>query len=299
MWLTISLANMLFLVGLRLTQKKFVASSTMNAFRINWLTFAMSLPIIIGIIVTHLQPIAHLSSSFWLALIVVVVGYYPLVNYLYFHTIRQNELSSILPLLGLIPVLTALFSWLLLQQTPSWPAVIGIVSISASIYALYQRAGNVWYEPLVALGSSTAARAMGVVSLITAVAAVGDKFAIERSSTSLYLALNTVGALLVLGFCDVMTVRRQDSRTFWREMGRLSNSQWRVLISLGVLWFMAQILGFVAINISPNVAYVQAITSLDIVVASVAAVLLFHERFNRHKLFCYGLSAFGVVMIAL
>jgi drug/metabolite transporter (DMT)-like permease len=298
-WLSVSFANMFFMVALRLAQKRFVSSSKMSTFQINWLSFAISLPVTLVIIVTHARSIEQLSVAFWLVLVAVVVGFFPAVNYLYFRVIRENELSDILPLFGLIPIFTAVFGWLFLGQTPAWTAAIGIVAVSVSIYVLHERAGKAWYQPLLALGSSHAARVMLVVSVITAIAAIGDKFAIQRSSTSMYMALNTTGAFIILAACDLIESRNQGKHAFRKEMAGLSVSQWKLLAVLGLVQLGTNVSSFAAVNISPNTSYTIAIRNLNIVVASLAAVLLFHERVNRYKLLSYGLSALGVVLIAL
>lgn len=299
MWLTVSIVNMLFVAATRLLQKSFVSRSKMNAFRLNLLMFGFGLPFMAIIIATHVQTIGHLHPAFWLTLIAVVVGYYPATSYLYIRTIRENELSAVLPLQSLIPVFTAGFGWSLLGQDPSLIAFGGILAVTASIYVLYRQPGTSWYRPIAALGSSGAARAMLIVSLIAAAASIGDKFAIEQSGVSIYLALNITGAVIVLALCDLIAVRKHAVQPLKPEMTNLSRNQLVMLLGLGLLQLLSIILSFVAVNITANTSYTLAIRNLNIVVASLAAVVLLGEHVNRYKLLSYGLSAIGVVMIAL
>jgi drug/metabolite transporter (DMT)-like permease len=270
----------------------------MNAFRINWLAFTFSLPVIIIIIAFNINIIERLSSAFWLTLVAVVVGFYPIVNYLFFDVIRRNELSEVLPLLGLIPILTALFGWLFLNQDPSLLALGGIISICASIYCLQLHRTKKWFEPFRALASSRSARSMAVISLITAVAAIGDKYAIERSTTAIYMALNTAGAILVLVVCDLIFKNRWVP-SIRNELARLPGKQWLLISCLGLVQLATQTSGFIAVNVSSNTSYTVAIRNLNIVAASLVALVLYHESVNRYKFISYGLSALGVVMIAL
>ncbi len=299
MWLTVSIINMLAVTATRLVQKRFVNGSDMNAFRLNWVMFGAGLPITLPIIITNWHTITQLSWPFWLDLIAVVVGYYPAVSYLYIHVIRENELSDVLPLQSLVPVFTAFFGWLLLGQDPSVLAFGGLLSVTAAIYVLYRRPSMSWHRPITNLGSSGSARAMLVVSLIVAAASIGDKFGIEHSSVSIYLALNVTGAVLLLIACDLIAVQRRAVRSLRSEVKRLSASQRRLLIFLGVLQVLSIVLSFVAVHVSANTSYTLAIRNLSIVATSLAAVLLLHEHANRYKLFSYGLSALGVVMLAL
>jgi drug/metabolite transporter (DMT)-like permease len=299
MWLTISIANMLFMTVLRLLQKDFVNHNlTMNPFRINWLVFLSTLPIAIVIVVEHYHTIEHLSFSFWLALAGVVIGFYPTVNYLFFEAIRRNELSNILPILALIPVLTMLSGWLLLNQQPGFLAIVGVLCIAASIYCLQLKNKQSLLKPFSRLLHSKASQAMAVISVITALAAIGDKFAIERSTTSIYFALNSLGAVLVLIISDMLLGRKRGGQVR-SELSNLPSREWKILLVLGVTQLFTQISGFAAINAAVNTGYSVAIKNLNIVLASLIALAIYHESISRFKLISYGLSAIGVVMIAL
>jgi drug/metabolite transporter (DMT)-like permease len=299
MWLTLSIISLLFNTGMRLMQKAFVSRyPKMNAFRINWLVFSVSLPVIAWIIVENHTVIQHLSGAFWLVLAVVVLGFYPLVNYLYFDVIRHNDLSDVLPLLALTPILTDLFGWFFLDQKPSLTAFIGIMCIFASIYTLHHRKNQTWYAPLQSLATSRAAQAMAVISLTTALAAIGDKFAIERSTTNIYFALNSLGAILILLISDLYFTRKH-SPGIQKELTHSSKAKWIMLGGLGITLLANQLIGFAAINAAANTSYTIGIRNLNVVVASLIAIVLYHESVNRYKFISYGLSAIGVVMIAL
>jgi drug/metabolite transporter (DMT)-like permease len=301
MWFSYSVVNLICNISLRLLQKAFVRTNArMNSFRINWLVFSVSLPVIVTLVFLNIHIISGLPTAFWLVLAAVVLGFYPAVNYLYFDVIRRNELSDVLPLFALVPILTALFGWLFLDQHPSSRALVGIVCIFASIYTLHLRHNTTLFGPFKSLATSRSARSMGAISFITAAAAIGDKFAIQRSSTSIYLALNSIGALLVLGIFDLVYSRHQSSqRGLMQELSHLPRHQWILLGTLGAVQLANQISGFAAVNAATNTSYTIAIRNLNIVITSLIALVLYHESTNRYKFLSYGLSAIGVVMIAL
>jgi drug/metabolite transporter (DMT)-like permease len=298
MWLTVSIINMLLVTAMRLLQKGFVSRSSMNPFRINWLVFGLSLPVVILLAILNIHVIMGLSLAFWLVLVAVVIGFYPAVNYLFFEVIRREELSNVLPLMSLIPILTALFGWLFLGQKPTILALGGIICVGLAIYCLHLRGSKTWYEPLQALAHARSTWAMAIVSVITAIAAIGDKFAIEHSTTIIYFALNSIGAFTVLLVSDRWP-RAKKYPTVRSDLARLSDSQVRLLISLGLVQLMAQMFSFVAVDVSANTSYTIAIRNLNIVTASLLALVLYHESVNRYKLLSYGLAALGVVMIAI
>lgn len=291
---------MLLVTAVRLLQKAFVnRNPNMNPLRINWLTFGVTLPIVIVLIILNMHEVTRLSAAFWLTLTTVVIGFYPTVNYLFFTVIRENELSDVLPLMSFTPILTALFGWVLLGQHPSTLAVVGIICVAAAIYCLHIRGTKTWYGPLQALIRARASHAMLIVSVFTAVAAIGDKYAIEHSNATIYFALNSLGAFLVLFVSDIFFRRIKRYPTVRQELSQQTSSQWRMLCYLGLAQFVNQILGFVAVNAAANTSYTIAIRNLNVVVASLLALALYRESVNRYKLLSYGLAAIGVVMIAL
>ena len=297
-WLALGFLNMAFITGLRLFQKSVVNRyPTLNTFRLNWLSALIGLPVFLYIVFQNAHQITGLSEAFWLTLFAVVVGFYPMGNYLYFSVIRKHELSNVLPLLGFIPILTALFGWILLSQPVTTSALIGIVCICLSIYFLRADNTSTWYAPIVSLSRSSAARAMFAASIITALAAIGDKYAIEKSS-SIYFALNSIGAILVLFLCDYLLQMRKKP-TFFSELSHIPRKQIVTLVLLGIVFVLTQLIGFAAVNKAMNTSYIIAIRNINIVLASLIAVVLYKESITRNKLLCYGLSAIGIVMIAL
>ncbi|MFI5271199.1 MAG: EamA family transporter [Candidatus Saccharimonadales bacterium] len=298
-WFALSIVNVVCIAGLRLLQKAFVDKyPRLNSFRINWITFAVSLPVVLVIVGQHLHTEAHLSAAFWLTLSFVVVGFYPIVNYLLFEVIRREELSNVLPLLGLVPVLTAISGWLFLGQSATLLALIGIACISLSIYCLQFKKDDHWTEPFRALSHSFSARAMTIISIITALAAIGDKYAIEKSSTQIYFALNTIGAIVILFLCDGVLHMRQN-KSFFGQLKNIPPGETRALFILGIVLLACQVSGFMAVNSAPNTSYTIAIRNLNIVLASLTALVIYKESTTQYKLLSYGLSAAGVVMIAL
>lgn len=298
MWFFLSCLTLIFLAAHRVIEKDFVTKNPINPFRLHWMTQAVGLPFVAAVIVANFHTITELPLKFWITLAVVVIGYYPLVAYLYLQTIRVNDLSSILPLLSMIPAFTILFGWLLLHQTPSLLGLIGVGFISASIYVLHLRPNLSWSEPIVNILRSKAAKAMAVVSVVTALAAIGDKFAIDNSSAFIYMALNMLGAVGILLAADLI-LNRQKCRHIKRELQTLKGRPARRIVVLGILLLIIQVSSFTAIALGPVTGYVVAIRNLSIVLASLIAIWLFKEQFNRYKCYSYALSTVGLVLIAL
>jgi len=298
MWLTLAVGNMLTLAALRLVQKVYLDRSNLNSFRLSWLMTAFGLPVFIAIAVANYQEISQLSVSFWIVSAVVVIGFYPTVNYLYFNTVRKNNLSDVLPLLSLVPVATLIAGWFLLGQHPTLLGTAGVLLVSIAIYMLQFNPRMHWLDPFKNLVKTDAARAMLIISIITALAAIGDKFAIDRSSTAIYLALNSIGALIVLIICDLF-LNRKNIHNIKSEARNASKFSVYTMLFMGALMLATQFLGFAALSLAPVSGYAVGIRNLNLIVASVAALIVLHEPITKNKLASYGISVIGLIMIAL
>jgi drug/metabolite transporter (DMT)-like permease len=62
-------------------------------------------------------------------------------NILFMVALRRSPLSLMVPMLALVPVITAVFSGLLLGEWPSWSQSAGIVFVAAGLFALYLPSG--------------------------------------------------------------------------------------------------------------------------------------------------------------
>ena len=298
MWLVLAFGNMLTLAALRLIQKQFVDQSKLNFFRLNWIMAAFGIPVFVAIIYSQLQLIADLTLIFWAVLFAVVIGFYPAVTYLYFKTIKENQLSEVLPLMGLIPIATLVFGWVILGQKPTTTGVLGVLLISISIYVLQSGRNSHWLAPFKNIFRSGPSRNMLIISIITAAAAIGDKYAIDASSTAIYFALNGLGAVIILLICDAVFSMNRDRTTAGKSLS-ISRNRVLMMISMGALLLATQLLGFAALSIAPVAGYAVGIRNLNIVVASLAALAVLNEPVTRNKIICYGISAIGVLLIAL
>lgn len=298
MWLAASFGALLLLTVLRVLEKDFVTGSKINPFRLHWLSHSVGIPFIAVVIALNAETINSLSASFWVTLLAVVLGYYPAVSYLYLQTIRANDLSTILPLLSTIPVFTTLFGWILLGQEPSILGLLGVLLISFSIYVLHVHPKMSWKDPLIAISHSKPARAMALVGAITAIAAIGDKYAIDQSTVFIYTALNMLGAIAVLLISDYIMNRYHPAAASVRLKNIKGKSASRIAL-LGILLLACQVISFTALSLGPVTGYVVAIKNLNIVLASLLAIWLFREKLTRYKTYSYALSAIGLVLITL
>lgn len=126
-------------------------------------------------------------------------------NFLFIVAVRRSPLSLMVPILGLIPVLTALISGVLLGEWPQPHQAVGIVLVAAGLFTLYIPAGlgfsvgAVWRN----LRSEPGAGPMAAVVVLWSIAPPVDKLCLAHASVGvhglvqLFILWGTTGLWLV------------------------------------------------------------------------------------------------------
>lgn len=286
MWILLALLSAL-LAATRRTQEKRLTKN-LNHFSIAFATQLVSLPVIGTALLLHgvwLNPF-HLGARFWLPLIVTAIGFYPLNAFLYLQSIKQAELSSVLPLQSLWPVFSLIPAWLLLGEIPSWIGVGGIVLTLGGVYALGLK-GKALHHPLQPFRENQASRYMLLAVLLVTAAGVLDKIAIPVSDAIYYSFMSTIGAVIALA-ATLLLLKINELPTLQSSIKELG--------IIGSLQGASYTTYLMAIGLGP-VAYVASIRSSNVLVGSMLGILLLHERFTKAKLLSFGLIACGAILL--
>src|SRR5581483_127148 len=98
MWIFWALLSAILAASRRTVEKKII--SDLHHFTYGFLVQCISLPILLAIVLISgklLNPF-NVGVNFWVPVLLVSVGYYPLYAFLYKHAISGGELSKVLPL---------------------------------------------------------------------------------------------------------------------------------------------------------------------------------------------------------
>jgi uncharacterized membrane protein len=287
MWIFLALLSAL-LAAIRRTQEKQLTEH-LNHFLIAFTTQLLSLPIIGTVLLLYgrwLNPF-HLGIRFWLPLTIITVGFYPLNAFLYFQSIKQSEISNVLPLQSLWPVFSLVPAWLTLGEVPSRIGVMGILLTVCGVYALGLK-GRALHHPLQPFRESQASRYMLMAVLLVTAAGVLDKIAIVASNAIYYSFMSTIGAVFAL-FTATLLVKTNDYGKL-----RINIKELGVIGSLQGASYTTYLM---AIGLGP-LAYVASIRSGNVLVGSMLGILLLHEGFTKAKLLSFCLIASGAVLLA-
>lgn len=289
MWFLSALASALFASVRRTSEKQL--SHKLNHFTIGWTIQMAALPVLL-LCLLMFGPIFNpfrLGMNFWLPTILIWVGFYPLNQFLYISAFRHGELSKILPLSSLGPVISLLLGWLLLAQVPSLIAATGIFVIVLGIYVLNLK-GRYLHNPLQIFTADRANLYTLFGLIINAMAGVLDKRAVNASGPMYYSFVSTLGAVITM-FISARV-------TGVSEMPQIKQ-QAKLLLIAGLLFGVSYAAYILALASGP-LAYVIAIrSSCALLIGSLIGFWFFKEPFTGPKFAALVLILTGSTLLAL
>ena len=286
MWIFWALLSATLVASRRPIEKKIIHK--LHHFTYALLVQCVSLPILAVIVVMSgklVNPLA-LGIHFWIPVVLVSAGFYPLNAFLYKHALQDGELSKVLPLQSLWPVFALLLAWLTLGEMPGIMASIGIVLTVLGVYALGLK-GKRLHHPLQPFREDTSSRAMLAIVLLVSLSSILDKVAIRASNPMFYSFVSTIGATLTL-----LTAMRISKQRIAADLRPLAKQ----LCAIGTLQSTTYVTYLLAVAAGP-VSYVSALRSTNILMGSMLGIVLFKERPTKPKLVSYALIIAGTLFL--
>src|SRR3982751_6842700 len=119
MWIFWALFSALTAATRRTTEKRL--NKKFHPFTMSFMVQLLSLPVILATVLLRGDMITpqHLGMAFWLPVVLVCIGFYPLNAILYSGAVRHGELSKVFPIQSLWPVFSLLPAWVWLHEAPS------------------------------------------------------------------------------------------------------------------------------------------------------------------------------------
>ncbi len=206
---------------------------------------------------------------------------------------RLGDLSSVYPISrGMGPALVPLLAVLLLGESVSAVAVVGIALVVAGIYATHidSRLLRDFSHPLRAL-AAPGTRIAFLTGVIIAAYTISDKAALNHDLNPFTLSTfdtfgNVLGLLPALATAGLVALRNE-----WRRDGRS-------IAAAGILAPLGYLLVLVALT-TTRVSYVAPSREIGIVLGTAMGVLLLGEGYGLTRIWGSGLVVVGVVVIAL
>jgi len=288
MWIILALISAICAAARRTNQKKL--ATKINHFTYGFAVQLLGLPFIIAALLLSgkiLNPL-HLTISFWVPLIIVSFFFYPLNAYLAMQSIKDDELSKVLPLQSLWPVFSLLPAWLMLGQVPTVLATIGVIITVLGVYVLGLK-GKALHHPLQPFRQSRGSRFMLYGVMLVTAAGVLDKIAIDASNAIYYSFFSTIGAVISIGI--LLRLKRINDFDILRKnirevgiMGSLQGASYTTYL--------------MAIAVGP-LAYVTAVRSSNILIGAILGILILKEKITFPKIASFVLITLGSIILAV
>jgi uncharacterized membrane protein len=282
MWFPFALVAALISGGRRVYDKHL--TKTFGNFAMGFIIQAFSLlpTIVLIFLLPNGTEIGTLPWRFWWPLLIIWFVLYPIQTYFLYRSVREGDISTVTPVMAILPVFNVVSSFLLLGEIPSIFGWIGIfLIVIGTCLMLWQKTKNknVVLPVLLMIG------AMFCIAIGSSL----DKISIQVSNPVFYGFMNTLGASVV--FLVLMY--------FYKEQKSFSNMRSRLwpFILLGVLQAVSFTASMYAFKYGPT-SYVLAIRAGSYILAGLYGIIFLKEIFTTRKAVALICFLIGVIALA-
>lgn len=291
MWFIYGILNASFLSVRRLYDKKALTTGHVPPLTLSWSTRAIAAVIMLAGLILFIQPDVTISTDFYIAIILVTVGFYPLFSWLYYSALRDGRISTTLPILGLIPVFSLVAAYFVRGETPPLWGIIGVLCIAFSIYYMHFHTFSHPLQPFKEILSEKPARKMLAVAVIATFGALVDKWGVDAGGPFLYATFNLVGAVMAVAIIDAIMHHRRAIQPVFEK--------WHIILFIGLVELGVFVFYNLALANTPSVAYIVAMRDLSILVTAAVGAYVYKEKVSNHTKAAYLIAAIGFILIAV
>lgn len=235
-------------------------------------------------------PVTHVPFQSWVAIIFITFIATPLEMIFFYKALQLSEVSRLIPLLSLAPLMTALFNSIIFRASPSIAGVAGMVCIVLSVYILnISKEKKSLLEPFHRLSSDKASRYLLIMLISYSAGVVIDKVAISGTNPYYYALVNYVLVSISL----FLIAKYKAPGQFYQIRHNL-----KTFIILGAIVFLYTIPRNIAIS-GGNVGYVSSVLSVSVIISTVIGLILFREKDASIKIAASIIACAGVVILKL
>src|SRR5258708_3264286 len=289
MWYTLALLSSVFYSFRGILEKRIIHNVNKYVLGLGIRLFALPFFFIPLFINPHLgQPLMHLNTSFWFAIFMICFVNTPLETYFYYEALKKDELTLVLPILALGPVITLLSGAIFLKEIPSLFGIFGVLCIVLGLYTLkLQHAKNGLLEPLHHLRNNRGVQLMFVVMISQGIAAIFDKAGVINSNAYIYALLNYIGVSITLFILAYIKAKKYLNQLLIHA---------KSFIILGIVIAAYTLLYFVALQ-SGFAAYASAIKGSYIIFTILFGLLVLKEKEGTQNLLAGFIIFLGLALL--
>lgn len=137
-----------------------------------------------------------------------------------YYALKEMDISVVMPIAKITPVLAAFNAWLILGEILSWMNLVGVVVVTAGGYLLLLKSDRSALEPFRRIFTDKPVFIALLSAFSFSIAAVGDRFATQIIRPEIYLFLLYIVISIAFGFIavykgQIRNIKRSLSRSFW------------------------------------------------------------------------------------
>ena len=282
MWFPFAFLAALISGGRRVYDKHL--TKTFGNFAMGFIVQAFSLlpSIILIFLLPHGTEIGALPWRFWWPLLIIWFVLYPVQTYLMYRAVREGDVSTVTPVMAILPVFNVATSFLLLGEKPSvigWTGILLIVIGTCLMLWQKTKNKNITLSVFLMIGAM----------LCVAVGSTLDKVSIQVSNPVFYGFMNTLGASFV--FFILMFIYKE-KESFIKMRSKL----WPFML-LGILQAISYTASMYAFKYGPT-SYVLAVRSSGYILAGIYGIFFLKESFSTRKIIALTCFVIGVIALA-
>lgn len=283
MWLPLALISALIAGGRRIYEKHM--TDTFGNFAMGFIAQVFSLlpSLVLIFLLPHGTEIGSLPWRFWWPLIIIWLVLYPVQTYFMYRAIREGDVSTVTPVMCLLPVFNVLTSFVILRELPSSMGFIGIILIVLGTYFILRQKKEV--------NSLKPVFFMIAAMFCIAVGSTLDKVSIQVSNPVFYGFMNTLGASIV--FFILMCWYKE--RHSFKPM--VSKDWFWPLMLLGLLQAISFTATMYAFKYGPT-SYILAIRAGSYVLAGLYGIIVLKENLSKRKILALICFFTGIIALA-
>jgi uncharacterized membrane protein len=236
------------------------------------------------------QGFSQTNTSFWLAIFMVCFVNTPIEAFFYYRALRDEELTTVLPILSLSPIVTLLVGTIAFKEIPSVYGLLGVLLIVVGIYAIkIKHAKEGLLEPFKHIGKNKGVQCMFIVMLSQSLGIIFDKIGVKNSNAYVYAFFDYVFVCIPLFVMAYVKSRKHlyQLKTHWKSFLPIG-----IIVSTYTLLYLAALeVGFAA--------YVSAIKNSYILFAILLGVFFLKETEGKQKIFAGIIIVCGLALIKL
>lgn len=289
MWFVYSLLSAFIYSFKNIFEKKYISKIDKYILAFGVRVFALPffiIPLLIN--PDHIIPLNELPQEFWIPTIWVSLISTPIEMLLFYEALKDEEVTYLVPLLSLAPILTACLSIFFFNTFPSILGFCGMIVIVIGIYLLNTvKAKKGLLEPFKHIVNNRSARLILLMMLFYSLGGIADTIAIKASNTPFYSFMN----YLLLSTSLFLICLLKGRRSF-----RALLINFKAFLLLGTIIAGYTILRFLAFE-TGSVAYVQAIVSISTLLTIIWGIIFLKEKNIKIKLLVGILITIGLILI--